>query len=80
DDFEFERRDWMSVGKDELSTGSRLIMGLNPPFAKANQLINRALQFKPKLVILIVPKETKRLDERERYDLVWEDTDLLKGK
>ena len=40
------------------------IMGLNPPFgfkaSLANQFINKALTFKPKLIILIVPKETER--------------------
>lgn len=39
-------------------------MGLNPPFgvnaALANKFINKALEFKPKLLILIVPKETER--------------------
>jgi hypothetical protein len=39
-------------------------MGLNPPFgvkaSLANQFINKALSFKPKLIILIVPKETER--------------------
>ncbi|GLJ27023.1 hypothetical protein SUGI_0529760 [Cryptomeria japonica] len=85
DDFEFEKRDWMTVQTDELATGSRLIMGLNPPFGVqaclANKFIDKALEFKPKLVILIVPKETKRLDKkREGYDLVWEDPDLLKGE
>eukprot|EP01018_Ginkgo_biloba_P023825 Gb_00933 [translate_table: standard] len=61
------------------------IMGLNPPFgvkaALANKFIDKALQFKPKLLILIVPIETKRLDEKpEAYDLIWEDLDLLKGQ
>lgn len=40
------------------------IMGLNPPFgvkaSLANAFIDKALTFKPKLLILIVPKETKR--------------------
>lgn len=40
------------------------IMGLNPPFGKkaalANQFIDKALRFKPKLIILIVPPETER--------------------
>lgn len=40
-------------------------MGLNPPFgvraALANKFIDKALEFKPKLVILIVPRETERL-------------------
>lgn len=39
-------------------------MGLNPPFgvkaSLANKFIDKALSFKPKLVVLIVPKETKR--------------------
>lgn len=40
------------------------IMGLNPPYGvqafHANQFIEKALKFKPKLIILIVPKETER--------------------
>lgn len=39
-------------------------MGLNPPFgckaSLANQFISKALQFKPKLLILIVPPEAHR--------------------
>lgn len=39
-------------------------MGLNPPFgvkaSLANKFIDKALSFKPKLVVLIVPKETRR--------------------
>ncbi|KAF0895444.1 hypothetical protein E2562_012452, partial [Oryza meyeriana var. granulata] len=61
------------------------IMGLNPPFgvkaALANKFIDKALTFKPKLIILIVPKETKRLDQKKTpYDLIWEDSDCLSGK
>lgn len=40
------------------------IMGLNPPFgvkaSLANKFIDKALSFNPKLLILIVPKETQR--------------------
>ncbi|TMW93781.1 hypothetical protein EJD97_011169 [Solanum chilense] len=84
-DFNFEKRDWMTVKSDELPEGSKLIMGLNPPFgvnaALANKFINKALEFKPKLLILIVPKETERLDvKRSPYDLIWEDDTLLGGK
>ncbi|KAF8391638.1 hypothetical protein HHK36_023944 [Tetracentron sinense] len=84
-DFNFEKRDWMSVHPNELPTGSHLIMGLNPPFgvraALANKFIDKALEFKPKLLILIVPRETERLDEKEAaYDLVWEDIEKLSGK
>ncbi|KAF9616090.1 hypothetical protein IFM89_028556, partial [Coptis chinensis] len=74
-DFSFEQRDWMMVKPSELhTTGSKLIMGLNPPFGVnaqlANQFIRKALEFKPKLLILIVPQGTKSPDN---YDLVWED-------
>ncbi|QCD78251.1 histone-lysine N-methyltransferase NSD3 [Vigna unguiculata] len=84
-DFNFEMRDWMSVQTKELPTGSKLIMGLNPPFglkaALANKFIDKALEFRPKLMILIVPSETQRLDEkRHPYDLVWEDERFLSGK
>nr|KYP74956.1 hypothetical protein KK1_007651 [Cajanus cajan] len=75
----------MTVQPNELPSGSQLIMGLNPPFglkaALANKFIDKALQFKPKLLILIVPSETKRLDDRRStYDLVWEDERFLSGK
>ncbi|XVF21075.1 hypothetical protein REPUB_Repub12eG0059400 [Reevesia pubescens] len=83
-DFNFEKRDWMSVNLHELPDGSKLIMGLNPPFgvkaSLANKFINKALKFRPKLIILIVPKETRRLDEKEAYDLIWEDDRILSGK
>ncbi|XP_027340503.1 protein ENHANCED DOWNY MILDEW 2 isoform X2 [Abrus precatorius] len=84
-DFNFEMRDWMTVQQKELPTGSQLIMGLNPPFGVkailANKFIDKALEFRPKLLILIVPPETERLDEkRSAYDLVWEDEKFLSGK
>ncbi|KAL5548514.1 hypothetical protein UlMin_003745 [Ulmus minor] len=84
-DFNFEMRDWMSVKPDELPTGSKLIMGLNPPFgikaSLANIFIDKALEFRPKLLILIVPQETRRLDEKKTpYALVWEDGRMLSGK
>ncbi|GAB2284736.1 hypothetical protein Dimus_019190 [Dionaea muscipula] len=84
-DFNFEKRDWMSVRRSELPQGSQLIMGLNPPFgvkaSLANKFINKALEFKPKLVILIVPPELERLDQKKPpYDLVWEDNEKLSGR
>jgi hypothetical protein len=40
------------------------IIGLNPPFgvhaAIANVFIQHAVTFRPKLIVLIVPPETKR--------------------
>ncbi|KAK0601886.1 hypothetical protein LWI29_028434 [Acer saccharum] len=84
-DFNFEKRDWFTVKPGELAPGSQLIMGLNPPFgvkaALANMFINKALEFNPKLLILIVPPETERLDKKKPpYDLVWEDEQFLSGK
>ncbi|KAF5478990.1 hypothetical protein F2P56_005506 [Juglans regia] len=84
-DFNFEKRDWMTVQPKELPAGSRLIMGLNPPFgvraSLANKFIDKALEFNPKLLILIVPPETQKLDEKKRpYDLIWEDNQSLSGK
>lgn len=75
----------MTVRPKELPHGSKLIMGLNPPFGLkamlANKFIDKALTFKPKLIILIVPKEAERLDQkRQPYDLVWEDNQILFGK
>ncbi|XP_008669978.1 protein ENHANCED DOWNY MILDEW 2 isoform X7 [Zea mays] len=83
--FCFEKRDWMTVQPNELPRGSQLIMGLNPPFgvkaSLANKFIDKALTFKPKLIVLIVPKETKRLDKKKiPYDLIWEDSECLAGK
>ncbi|KAJ4815744.1 Protein ENHANCED DOWNY MILDEW 2 [Rhynchospora pubera] len=86
DDFCFEKRDWMTVQRKELPDGASLIMGLNPPFGTkaglANKFIDKALTFKPKLIILIVPKETERLDQKQTpcdYDLVWADNVTLSG-
>ncbi|KAK1404999.1 putative histone-lysine N-methyltransferase chromatin regulator PHD family [Heracleum sosnowskyi] len=84
-DFHFERRNWMSVHPSELLPGSQLIIGLNPPFGvdanRANQFINKALEFRPKLIVLIVPSETERLDRKNPpYDLLFEDNELLNGK
>ncbi|KAK1296738.1 hypothetical protein QJS10_CPB15g01531 [Acorus calamus] len=85
-DFGFVKKDWMTVQRSDLSKCSELIIGLNPPFgvkaALANKFIDKALQFKPKLLILIVPEETERLDKKKRpeYDLIWEDRESLSGK
>ncbi|KAL8131689.1 hypothetical protein AgCh_007578 [Apium graveolens] len=84
-DFHFEKRNWMSVHPSELLPGSQLIIGLNPPFganaSRANQFINKALEFRPKLIVLIVPSESERLDRKNPpYDLLFEDNELFTGK
>ncbi|XP_028758483.1 protein ENHANCED DOWNY MILDEW 2-like isoform X3 [Neltuma alba] len=78
-------RNWMDVKLKELPMGSKLIMGLNPPFGvhgkDANMFVKKALEFQPKLLILIVPPDTERLDNNQPpYDLVWEDKNFLLGK
>ncbi|KAF8095268.1 hypothetical protein N665_0338s0023 [Sinapis alba] len=84
-DFCFEKRDWLSVCKEELPPGRRLIMGLNPPFgvnaSLANAFVAKALEFLPKILILIVPPETDRLDKkRSSYVCIWEDDEIVSGK
>ncbi|CAM8906260.1 unnamed protein product [Rhodiola kirilowii] len=84
-DFNFVQKDWFEVTAKEVAPGSKLIMGLNPPFgvkaALANKFIDKALEFRPKLLVLIAPPETQRLDDKKTpYDLIWEDTELLSGK
>ncbi|CAJ1971466.1 unnamed protein product [Sphenostylis stenocarpa] len=89
-DLSSERRDWMTVQPTtELPTGSQLIIGLSPPFsntaALANEFIDKALEFKPKLLILISPPEIERHDpfsivlnkKLSLYDLIWEDENFL---
>ncbi|CAH8358814.1 unnamed protein product [Eruca vesicaria subsp. sativa] len=84
-DFCFEKRDWLTVCKEELPPGRRLIMGLNPPFgfnaSLANAFVAKALEFLPKILILIVPPETDRLDtKRSSYVCIWEDEEIVSGK
>ncbi|KAJ7527015.1 hypothetical protein O6H91_16G032300 [Diphasiastrum complanatum] len=82
-DFNFIKKDWLKVERHELPSGDGLVMGLNPPFGVkaqlANTMIDHVLTFKPKLIILIVPKETRRL-ESSGYECIWEDPDLLSGQ
>ncbi|XP_073143191.1 protein ENHANCED DOWNY MILDEW 2-like isoform X2 [Henckelia pumila] len=83
-DFNFERKDWMEVRPDELLKGSQLIMGLHPPSGTDGDLddkfIKKALEFKPKLLILIAPQGKQRLDNKDfPYDLIWEDDKMFSG-
>ncbi|KAI3435419.1 uncharacterized protein J3R85_006016 [Psidium guajava] len=82
---EFELRDWITVQLKEPPSGSKLIMGLNPPFGVradlVNKFIDKALEYKPKLFFATFPPETGRLDEEKiLYDLVWGDERFLSGK
>ncbi|OMO55445.1 Zinc finger, RING/FYVE/PHD-type [Corchorus olitorius] len=82
-DFNFEQKDWMTVNIDELPDGSELVIGLNPPVGReasgTNKFIQKALRFRPKLIVVIAPMEARRR-ELEAYDLIWEDHTVLSGK
>ncbi|KAI3962187.1 hypothetical protein MKX01_030737 [Papaver californicum] len=77
-----EESDWLSVGR--LATGSKLIICLNIPVgtssALANNSIDKALAFKPKLLVLFVPEDTKRLEKKHPYELIWKDSERLSSK
>ncbi|KAI3874678.1 hypothetical protein MKX03_015155 [Papaver bracteatum] len=76
-----EKCDWLSV--HQLPTPTKLIIVLNIPFginsALADKCIDKALGFRPKLLVLFVPEDIKRLEKPE-YKLVWEDTERLSSK
>ncbi|RZC82612.1 hypothetical protein C5167_045400 [Papaver somniferum] len=76
-----EKCDWLSV--HQLPTPTKLIIVLNIPFginsALADKCIDKALGFRPKLPVLFVPEDIKRLEKPE-YKLVWEDTERLSSK
>ncbi|CAM6013852.1 unnamed protein product [Sphagnum balticum] len=81
--FNFEKRDWFSVSRNELPTDETLVIGLNPPFgvnaSLSDQFISHALIFKPRLVVLITPPQTKTLKHRG-YTLIWEDDKLCRDR
>ncbi|PIA38300.1 hypothetical protein AQUCO_02800170v1 [Aquilegia coerulea] len=62
-DFDLKEDDWKSVS-EELLTGSRLIVGVKFPSVvqgvDVNKFINKILEFKPKLLLLICTRETER--------------------
>ncbi|KAH9602498.1 hypothetical protein KSS87_020957, partial [Heliosperma pusillum] len=64
-DFNFERKNWFDVGPEDLPEGSQLVMGLNPPFGYKASLAN---------------KLDRRKNRHLRYDLLWEDQNLLTGE
>ncbi|GMH42351.1 hypothetical protein BSKO_10270 [Bryopsis sp. KO-2023] len=53
------RKSWMDVKREELDNGDHLVIGLNPPFGVggylAQQFVEHALKFNPRLLVLIVP-------------------------
>ncbi|MCL7036202.1 hypothetical protein MKW94_028951 [Papaver nudicaule] len=76
-----EKCDWLRA--EQLPTATKLIIVLNIPFgiksALADKCIDKALGFRPKLLVLFVPVDIKRLD-RSEYQLVWEDSERLLSK
>ncbi|MCL7036389.1 hypothetical protein MKW94_003141, partial [Papaver nudicaule] len=77
-----EEPDWLSV--PGLATGSKLIICLNIPVgissALADNSIDKALSFKPKLLVLFVPENVNRLEKKHLYELIWKDSEELSTK
>lgn len=90
----FVRKNWFDVKAEELDDGtllavwvrqgeigSRMIIGLNPPFgvnaALANQFVRQAAGFKPRFMMLICPANTQTPED---YKIVFEDKTLCKDK
>ncbi|KAG6554173.1 hypothetical protein Mapa_004089 [Marchantia paleacea] len=85
--FNFTKLDWFQNRGVGFAEGKKLVMGLNPPFgskaALATKFVEHAMQFRPKLLVLIVPPETMdggRKYAQYNYKLVWQDAGLLSGK
>ncbi|KAF6144996.1 hypothetical protein GIB67_013347 [Kingdonia uniflora] len=82
-DCDFPQGDLMNLDLKELLTGSKLIMGFNAPFgneaAFASKLIRKALELKPKLLLLILATNTERLDVNA-YNMIWEDSEKFSSK
>ncbi|BBN00574.1 hypothetical protein MPTK1_2g00350 [Marchantia polymorpha subsp. ruderalis] len=85
--FNFTKLDWFQNRGVGFAEGKKLVMGLNPPFgskaALATKFVEHAMQFRPKLLVLIVPPETMdggRKYAQHNYKLVWQDASLLSGK
>lgn len=60
---DFERSSWMDTRRGQLPPGDTLVIGLNPPFGKNNQLARKFMehaadQFRPRVIVLIVPPST----------------------
>lgn len=75
-------KDWMN--KEGLPTGSKLLICLSLSFAlwgeQSNKILDYALELKPKLIVLIAPLFSRRLDEQSTYNLIWADTELLQSE
>ncbi|MCO5570439.1 hypothetical protein L7F22_024161 [Adiantum nelumboides] len=75
-------KDWMN--KEALPTGSKLLVCLSLSFAlwgeQSNKILDCALELKPKLIVLIAPLFSRRLDEHSTYNLIWSDDELLQNE
>lgn len=74
-------KDWLSLEKKDLPTGSKLVICLSFSFdpwgEQTNKVLDHALELKPKLIVLIAPCFARRLERETSYDLVWDDSELL---
>ncbi|KAF5181511.1 Enhanced downy mildew [Thalictrum thalictroides] len=83
-DFDLKEEDWKSVF-EELLTGIRLIVVVKFPSVvegvAVNKFVDKILNFKPKLLLLICMRETEKLIRKvSAYDLIWEDSELISCK
>ncbi|MCO5572969.1 hypothetical protein L7F22_026731 [Adiantum nelumboides] len=76
----FERLD----EQEALPTGSKLLVCLSLSFTlwgeQSNKILDCALELKPKLIVLIAPLFSRRLDEHSTYNLIWSDDELLQSE
>eukprot|EP00250_Pteridium_aquilinum_P028193 c36740_g1_i1 orf=757-2346(+) len=75
-------KEWMNL--EGLPTGSKLLVCLSLSFAlwgeQSNKILDYALELKPKLIVLIAPLFSRRLEEHKSYNLVWVDAELLQNE
>lgn len=75
-------KEWMNL--EGLPTGSKLLVCLSFSFAlwgeQSKKILDYALELKPKLIVLIAPLFSRRLEEYTSYNLVWVDSELLQNE
>ncbi|KAK9844902.1 hypothetical protein WJX74_008431 [Apatococcus lobatus] len=74
-------KSWFETTRDELPPGDQTVIGLNPPFGTngslANQFIEKAASFNPRIIVLVVPPQTVIPG---RYIVQFEDNKIMADK
>ena len=69
------------ISTEAIGSSERLVIGLNPPFGKNNELANKfvehAASFDPRIIVLIVPPKTV---VPRGYTTIFEDRNSCKGE